>query len=251
MSNALLDELRQLLGAAQVLTEGDLSAWERDWRKRWHGKALAVVRPGSTAEVAAVVRACARQGVAIVPQGGNTGLVGCGVPDASGTQVLLSLARLNRVRAVDRANLTITVDAGMVLQTVQQAAADVGLLFPLSLAAEGSCTIGGNLATNAGGTQVLRFGNARDLCLGLEVVTAAGEVWHGLTGLRKDNTGYDLRNLMIGSEGTLGIITAATLKLFPQPAASLTAMASCESLAQCLALLGLAQARLGDRKSVV
>ena len=245
MSNALLDELRQLLGAAQVLTEGDLSAWERDWRKRWHGKALAVVRPGSTAEVAGVVRACARHGVAIVPQGGNTGLVGGGVPDASGTQVLLSLARLNRVRAVDRANLTITVDAGMVLQTVQQAAADVGLLFPLSLAAEGSCTIGGNLATNAGGTQVLRFGNARDLCLGLEVVTAAGEVWHGLTGLRKDNTGYDLRNLMIGSEGTLGIITAATLKLFPQPAASLTAMASCESLAQCLALLGLAQARLG------
>jgi len=245
MSTALLDELRQLLGAAQVLTEGDLSAWERDWRKRWHGKALAVVRPGSTAEVAAVVKACARHGAAIVPQGGNTGLVGGGVPDASGTQVLLSLVRLNHMRAIDHANLTITVDAGMVLQAVQQAAADAGLLFPLSLAAEGSCTIGGNLATNAGGTQVLRFGNARDLCLGLEVVTAAGEVWHGLAGLRKDNTGYDLRNLMIGSEGTLGIITAATLKLFPQPAASLTAMASCESLAQCLALLGLAQARLG------
>ena len=244
MTAVLLDELRQLLGAAQVLTDGDLSAWERDWRKRWHGKALAVVRPGNTAEVAAVVQACGRQGVAIVPQGGNTGLVGGGVPDTSGTQVLLSLARLNRMRAIDHANLTITVDAGMVLQAVQQAAADAGLLFPLSLAAEGSCTIGGNLATNAGGTQVLRFGNARDLCLGLELVTAAGEVWHGLAGLRKDNTGYDLRNLMIGSEGTLGIITAATLKLFPQPAASLTAMASCKSLAQCLALLGLAQARL-------
>ena len=242
---ALLDELRSLLGPAQVLCEGDLSAWERDWRKRWHGRALAVVRPGSTDEVAQVLQACARHGISVVPQGGNTGLVGGGVPDDSGTQVLLSLGRLNRVRSIDRANLTMTVDAGMVLQSVQQAAADAGLLFPLSLAAEGSCTIGGNLATNAGGTQVLRYGNARELCLGLEVVTARGEVWHGLTGLRKDNTGYDLRDLFIGSEGTLGVITAATLKLFPQPAASLTALARCESLDDCVALLGLSQARLG------
>ena len=245
MSHALIAELRQLLGASQVLTEGDLSAYERDWRKRWHGKSLAVVRPGTTAEVAALLLACARHGVSLVPQGGNTGLVGGGVPDDSGTQVLLSLSRLNRVRGIDRANLTMTVEAGCVLQTVQQAAADAGLLFPLSLAAEGSCTIGGNLATNAGGTQVLRYGNARELCLGLEMVTAQGEVWDGLTGLRKDNTGYDLRDLFIGSEGTLGVITAATLKLFPQPAASLTAMASTGSLAQCVALLGLAQARLG------
>jgi FAD/FMN-containing dehydrogenase len=245
MSLELIAELRQRVGAHQVLTEGDLSAYERDWRKRWHGKALAVVRPGNTAEVAAVVQACARHGVSLVPQGGNTGLVGGGVPDHSGTQVLLSLARLNRVRGIDRANLTMTVEAGCVLQTVQQAAADAGLLFPLSLAAEGSCTLGGNLATNAGGTQVLRYGNARDLCLGLEVVTAQGELWDGLAGLRKDNTGYDLRDLFIGSEGTLGVITAATLKLFPQPAASLTAMASTASLAQCVALLGLAQARLG------
>ncbi len=140
--------------------------------------------------------------------------------------MLLSLTRLNRVRAIDPANLTMTVDAGCILQNVQQAAAEAGLLFPLSLAAEGSCTIGGNLATNAGGTQVLRFGSARDLCLGLEVVTAEGEVWDGLSGLRKDNTGYDLRNLFIGSEGTLGIITAATLKLFPQPAATVTAWAT-------------------------
>ena len=245
MSQALIAELRQLLGAAQVLTEGDLSAYERDWRKRWHGKSLAVVRPGTTAEVAAVVLACVRHGASLVPQGGNTGLVGGGVPDDSGTQVLLSLGRLNRVRGIDRANLTMTVEAGCVLQTVQQTAADAGLLFPLSLAAEGSCTIGGNLATNAGGTQVLRYGNARELCLGLEVVTAQGELWDGLTGLRKDNTGYDLRDLFIGSEGTLGVITAATLKLFPQPAASLTAMASTGSVAQCVALLGLAQARLG------
>ena len=245
MSPALIAELRQLLGAAQVLTEGDLSAYERDWRKRWHGKSLAVVRPGTTAEVAAVVLACARHGASLVPQGGNTGLVGGGVPDDSGRQVLLSLARLNRVRSIDHANLTMTVEAGCVLQTVQQAAADAGLLFPLSLAAEGSCTIGGNLATNAGGTQVLRYGNARELCLGLEVVTAQGELWDGLTGLRKDNTGYDLRDLFIGSEGTLGVITAATLKLFVQPATSLTALASTDSMAQCVALLGLAQARLG------
>ena len=244
-SNALLVELRALLGEQQVLTEGDLSAWQIDWRKRWVGKALAVVRPGSTAEVAAVVQACARHGTALVPQGGNTGLVGGGVPDASGSQVLLSLARLNRVRGIDRANLTMTVEAGCVLQAVQQAADSAGLLFPLSLAAEGSCTIGGNLATNAGGTQVLRFGNARDLCLGLEVVTAAGEVWNGLSGLRKDNTGYDLRDLFIGSEGTLGIITAATLKLYPQPAASVTALTSCASLADCVTLLGLAQQALG------
>ena len=210
-SNALLIELRALLGDHQVLTDGDLSAWQNDWRKRWIGKALAVVRPGNTAEVAAVVKACARHNTTLVPQGGNTGLVGGGVPDASGSQLLLSLARMNSVRGIDRANLAMTVEAGCVLQAVQQAADRAGLLFPLSLAAEGSCTIGGNLATNAGGTQVLRFGNARELCLGLEVVTAAGEVWDGLSGLRKDNTGYDLRDLFIGSEGTLGIITAATL----------------------------------------
>ncbi len=240
-----LDGLRRLVGPARVLAEGDLSAWELDWRKRWRGKALAVVRPGSTEDVAAVVRACAAQGVSVVPQGGNTGLVGGGVPDDSGRQILLSLQRMNRVRALDRANLTLTVEAGCVLQAVQQAAAEAQLLFPLSLAAEGSCTIGGNLATNAGGTQVLRYGNARELCLGLEVVTAQGEVWNGLAGLRKDNTGYDLRDLFIGSEGTLGVITAATLKLHPQPAARMTALAACTSLQSCVSLLALSQSRLG------
>ncbi len=245
MSTSVLQALRRAVGEAQVIDQGDLSAWELDWRKRWQGKALAVVRPANTAEVAQVVRICAAHGVAIVPQGGNTGLVGGGVPDASGTQVLLSLARMNGVRQIDRANLTMTVDAGCVLQALQQAAAEVGLLFPLSLASEGSCTIGGNLGTNAGGTQVLRYGNARELCLGLEVVTAQGEVWDGLCGLRKDNTGYDLRDLFIGSEGTLGVITGATLKLFPRPAAELTALATCQTLTQCVALLGLAQARLG------
>jgi FAD/FMN-containing dehydrogenase len=205
--------------------------------------ALAVVRPGSTGEVAAVVKACAAHGTSVVPQGGNTGLVLGGIPDATGTQVVLSLARLNRIREIDAANLALTAEAGCVLQAVQEAAAAQGLLFALSLAAEGSCTIGGNLATNAGGTQVLRYGNARELCLGLEVVNAAGEVWDGLGGLRKDNTGYDLRDLIIGSEGTLGIITAATLKLHPQPAARMTALAACASLGDALALLQLAQQR--------
>ncbi|MCX2861813.1 FAD-binding oxidoreductase [Paucibacter sp. PLA-PC-4] len=241
----LLNELREALGASQVLVEGDLSAYEMDWRRRFPGRALAVVRPGSTAEVAAIVRLCAAYGVSLVPQGGNTGLVGGSTPDASGTQVLLSLARLNKVRAIDAANLTMTVEAGCVLQTVQEAAVGAGFLFPLSLAAEGSCTIGGNLASNAGGTQVLRYGNARDLCLGLEVVTSAGEVWEGLSGLRKDNTGYDLRDLFIGSEGTLGVITAATLKLYPRPAARMTALAACDTLEAAVALLSLAQARLG------
>ena len=245
MSAGVLGALRAAVGQAHVLVDGDLSAWELDWRKRWRGKALAVVRPGSTEEVAAVVRACAAQGASIVPQGGNTGLVGGGVPDASGTQVLLSLQRMNRVRGIDRANLTLTAEAGCVLQAVQQAADDAGLLFPLSMASEGSCTIGGTLATNAGGTQVLRYGNARALCLGLEVVTASGEVWHGLSGLRKDNTGYDLRDLFVGSEGTLGIVTAATLVLHPRPAATMTAMARCATLAACVDLLGAAQHGLG------
>jgi FAD/FMN-containing dehydrogenase len=243
---SLLDDLRAAVGRDHVLAEGDLSAWELDWRRRYRGRALAVVRPADTAEVAGVVRACVRHGVAIVAQGGNTGLVGASVPDASGKQVVLSLARLNRVREIDTVNLTMTVDAGCVLQTVQQAAADQRLLFPLSLGAEGSCTIGGNLATNAGGTQVLRYGNARELCLGLEVVTPTGEVWNGLAGLRKDNSGYDLRDLYIGSEGTLGVITAATLKLYPQPAAVFNAWVAVPTLDAAVDLLGRARVRLGS-----
>jgi len=245
----LIQQLRSICGAANVLTHddpgADLSAWEQDWRKRSRGRALAVVRPASSAEVAAVVKACAASGTSIVPQGGNTGLVVGSVPDDSGTQVVLSLTRMNAVRALDPDNLTMTVEAGCILQNLQDVAEKAGFLFPLSLAAEGSCTIGGNLGTNAGGTQVVRFGNARDLCLGLEVVTARGEVWNGLTGLRKDNTGYDLRHLMIGSEGTLGIITAATMKLYPLPAAQLTAWAAVPSMEAAVQLLGLAHARLG------
>ncbi len=224
----------------------DLTAWEQDWRRRARGRALAVVRPGSTDEVARVVAACAQAGASIVPQGGNTGLVMGSIPDDSGNQIVLSLSRLNKVRAIDRDNLTVTVEAGCVLQNLQQACAEAGLLFPLSLAAEGSCTIGGNLGTNAGGTQVVRYGNARDLCLGLEVVNAQGEIWDGLSGLRKDNTGYDLRHLFIGSEGTLGVITAATMKLYPMPAARLTAWAAVPSLDAAVRLLGLAHAQLGS-----
>ena len=245
MSHDLRGSLRSIAGTMNVLVDGDLSAYELDWRKRSRGKALAVVRPASTSEVAAVVKACAAAGVSIVTQGGNTGLVGGSIPDESGQQVVLSLQRMNTVRSMDAANLTMTVDAGCILQNLQDTAEKAGFLFPLSLAAEGSCTIGGNLATNAGGTQVVRYGNARDLCLGLEVVTAQGEIWHGLSGLRKDNTGYDLRDLFVGSEGTLGIITAATLKLYPMPAARLTAWAAVPSMEHAVTLLGLAHKHLG------
>lgn len=243
---SLLSALRSAVGISNVLTEGDLSAWEEDWRHRMRGKALAVVRPSKTEEVAAVVKACFDAGVSIVPQGGNTGLVAGATPDSSGMQVVLSLTRMQAVRSIDTANLTITVEAGCVLQKLQETVESAGYLFPLSMAAEGSCTIGGNLATNAGGTQVLRYGNARELCLGVEVVTATGEVWNGLSGLRKDNTGYDLRDLFIGSEGTLGIITAATLKLFPQPASRLTAWVAVPGLPEAVKLLGLAQGALGS-----
>ena len=239
-----MQNLRTIVGDAHVLTEGDLRAWEQDWRKRERGKALAVVRPANTDQVAAVVKGCVAERVSIVPQGGNTGMAVGSTPDASGTQVVLSLTRLNAIRTIDAANLTVTVEAGCVLKTLQEACAAQGFLFPLSLAAEGSCTIGGNLGTNAGGTQVVRYGNTRELCLDLEVVTAQGEVWSGLTGLRKDNTGYDLRHLFIGSEGTLGVITAATMKMVPMPVAMLTAFASVPSLAAAVELLGRAHKTL-------
>ena len=198
--NRLIDSLRFITGDAHVLTGEGLTAYERDWRGREHGRALCVVRPGSTLEVSAVVKACAAAGVAMVPQGGNTGLVMGSTPDTSGREVVINLQRMNKVRHLDPANATLTADAGCILQDVQQAADQAGFLFALSLASEGSCTLGGNLASNAGGTQVLRYGNTRDLCLGLEVVTAQGHVWQGLSGLRKDNTGYDLRHLFIGSD---------------------------------------------------
>ncbi len=225
----------------------DMAPYLTDWRRTYTGKALAVIRPANTAEVARVVKICAAYGAPIVPQGGNTGQVGGSVPDASGDAIVLSLNRMNHIRAIDTDNDTMTVDAGVILQTVQDAARAADRLFPLSLAAEGSCTIGGNLSTNAGGTNVLRYGNARDLVLGLEVVTAAGDIWHGLSGLRKDNTGYDLRHLLIGAEGTLGVITAATLKLFPLPKVRAVAFVAVASPAHAVLLLNRAKHAFADR----
>jgi len=238
---------RAAIGAAHVLTDAaDTAGYLTDQRGRYTGRALAVLRPADTAEVAALVQLCARHGIPLVPQGGNTGLVLGSVPDQQGNAVVLSLRRLNRIRAVDPLNNTMTVEAGCVLQHLQEQAAAVDRLFPLSLAAEGSCTIGGNLSTNAGGTGVLRYGNTRELCLGLEVVTAEGEIMSSMKGLRKDNTGYDLRDLFIGAEGTLGIITAAVVKLFPQPRAQLTALVALQTPVQALQLLQQAQARCGS-----
>ena len=242
----LLSRLRQVVGAEQVLTApADTAAYLTDWRGRFTGRAQAVVRPSNASEVAAIVAACAETHTPIVPQGGNTGLAGGATPDTSADAVVLSLKRLNRVRGIDAINGTITVDAGCVLRDVQQAAEAGGRLFPLSLAAEGSATIGGNLSTNAGGTQVLRYGNARELALGLEVVLPSGELWNGLRALRKDNTGYDLRDLFIGAEGTLGVITAACLKTFPLPRSQVTALFALDSVAAALSLLPLAQSLAG------
>ena len=241
----LVKSLQDLLGSEQVLT-GELAApYLTDWRGRFQGQAQAVVRPASTEEVAKVVKLCALHRVPIVPSGGNTSLCGAATPDQSGQAVVISLARMNQVRSIDTDNDTMVVEAGCILQSLQEAARAAGRLFPLSLAAEGSCTIGGNLATNAGGTQVLRYGNTRELTLGLEVVTAEGEIWHGLRGLRKDNTGYDLRDLYIGSEGTLGIITAAAMKLYPLPVAQRTAMLALNTLEDAVAFLSRARAGFG------
>ena len=241
-----LSTLRAAFSGRLLTDPVDMAAHLTDWRGKWTGRAIAVAQPDGTEGVAAVLQWCFARGVPVVPQGGNTGLSGGSTPDDSGRAIVLSLARLNKLRAVDPVNNTIVVEAGVTLQQVQDAGREAGRLFPLSLAAQGSCTIGGNLATNAGGTQVLRYGNARELCLGLEVVTVEGEVWNGLRGLRKDNTGYDLRDLFIGSEGTLGVITAAVLKLFPLPAAQVVAFVAVPSPAAAVQLLQLAQARLGS-----
>jgi len=235
-----------IVGDANVLVDtSDQARYLTDERGRYTGRALAVVRPGATAEVAAIVRACADARVPIVPQGGNTGLVGGATPDASGDAIVLSTERMRAVRRVDPVNDTIVVEAGVPLAAVQRAAADVDRLFPLSLASEGSCTIGGNLSTNAGGTGVLRYGNARELCLGLEAVLPDGTVVANLSGLRKDNTGYRWSELLIGAEGTLGIITAATMRLFPMPRAKLTAWAALASPRAAVELLAMAQRHCG------
>ncbi|WP_035654751.1 FAD-binding oxidoreductase [Bradyrhizobium sp. STM 3809] len=244
----LITTLQGIVGSSHVLTAAeDQAPYLRDWLGKYQGAALAVVRPGSTAEVAAVMAACTGARVAVVPQGGHTSLSGGATPDASGRAIVLSLSRMNRIRAVDAIGQTIVVDAGVVLAKVQDAAREAGLLFPLSLGSEGSCTVGGNLAANAGGVAVLRYGVMRELTLGLEVVLPDGRVWDGLRALRKDNTGYALRDLFIGSEGTLGIITGAVLKLFPQPTARATAFVAVADAAAALKLLQSSRTRCGDR----
>lgn len=242
---SLFTDLQHLLGEHYVQSSQQVVERLTDRHRRYKGNVVAAVRPANTSEVAAVVHLCGQYAIPIVVQGGNTGLMGAATPDESGRSVLLLLDRLDRIRAIDTHNDTITVEAGCILQNVQNTAQQAGRLFPLSLASEGSCTIGGNLGTNAGGNAVLRFGNARELTLGLEVVTAEGEVWEGLSGLRKDNTGYDLRNLYIGSEGTLGIITAATLKLYPLPNAQCTAFVAFESLSQAVNFLSFTREAFG------
>ncbi|OZI20402.1 hydroxyacid dehydrogenase [Bordetella genomosp. 9] len=248
MDSELIRRLAHVVGDdGLVLDEAAQAPYVEDWLRKWRGRTPVVVRPRNTTEVAAVMRLCRQSGTPVVPQGGNTGMSGGAAPDDSGAQVILSLNRMKRIREVDTVNNTITVDAGVLLADVQNAARDAGRHFPLSLGAEGSCTIGGNLATNAGGTAVLRYGNTRDLALGLEVVLPDGRVWSGLRGLRKDNTGYDLRGLFIGSEGTLGIITGAVLKLYPRPQGRVTAWVGAESCDAVVSLLTRLQARCGER----
>ena len=245
--STLRQRLAAIVGERGIITAAeDMAPYLADWRGLYQGNAVAVVRPASTAEVAEIVRLCAQTRTPLVPQGGNTGMCGAATPDATGTAVVISLGRMNRIIEVNALNNTMTVEAGCILANIQQAAADVDRLFPLSLGGEGSCVIGGNISTNAGGINVLRYGNTRDLVLGLEAVLPDGRVWDGLRGLRKDNTGYDLKHLFIGAEGTLGIVTQAVLKLFPRPHGNVTAFAGITDPAQAVELLALLRAQCGD-----
>jgi len=239
--------LRAIVGDKGLITDDQgKHPYLTDWRENYLGTALAIVRPATTEEVAAVVKLCAAETVAIVPQGGNTGMSGGGTPHEDGREIVLSLTRMNRILEIDKVGYTMTVEAGVVLKTIQEAAADSDRLFPLSLGAEGSCTIGGNLSTNAGGVQVLHYGNARNLVLGLEVVLPSGEIWNGLRALKKDNTGYDLRDLYLGAEGTLGIITKAILKLWPKPKDHATSWSAVPSPQAAVELLSGAYAASED-----
>jgi FAD/FMN-containing dehydrogenase len=245
---AAIDVLGAIIGPRYVIGPGpDQESFLTDWRGRYHGEALAVVKPADTGEVAAVMRWCAANRVAIVPQGGNTGMCGAATPLSPTPAIVIRLDRLNRIRWLSRLGDAIAVDAGCVLANIQAAAEDAGRLFPLSLGAEGSCQIGGNLSTNAGGTAVLRYGTMRELTLGLEVVLPDGEILDAMTALRKDSTGYDIKQLFIGAEGTLGIITGAVLKLFPRPRRRAVAMAKLASIDAALDLLAEARSRLGER----
>jgi len=249
-AHTLIERLAAIVGGPGLITDAhDMEPYVVDWRRWYRGRTPAVVRPASTEEVSAVVKLCAETGTGVVPQGGNTGMCGGATPSAAGNEIVLALGRMNRIRELDTLNNTITADAGCILANLQQAAHDADRLFPLSLGAEGSCQIGGNLATNAGGINVLRYGNTRDLALGLEVVLPDGRVWNGLKGLRKDNTGYDLKDLYIGSEGTLGVITGAVLKLYPRPRTRLTALMAVADPAAAVQLLARLRSACGERIS--
>jgi FAD/FMN-containing dehydrogenase len=248
LNNTIIEELKGIVGAAGWLSNTrDLEPYLTEWRGLYTGKTPLALFPASTEEVAAIARVCSQHGIAIVPQGGNTGLAGGAIPGLSGRdEILVGLRRMNRVRDLDADNFTMTVDAGCILAALQEHAQDHGLCFPLSMASEGSCQIGGNISTNAGGTNVLRYGNTRELVLGLEAVLPDGSVYEGLSGLRKDNTGYDLKQLFIGAEGTLGIVTAATVKLFPAPRSNSTALLAVADPAAAVQLFRAARTHVGD-----
>lgn len=244
----LLRRAGDIVGPARVLTDPrDTEPYQKDWRDRYRGAVLAVLQPGNADEVAGLVRACGDMRVAVVPQGGNTGLTGGAVARDDRPSVIISLSRLNRIREIDVRNNSMVVEAGCILENVRSAAQEKGRLFPMLLGSVGSCEIGGLVSTNAGGTGVLRYGNMRELVMGLEVVLPDGSKWDGLRALRKDNTGYDLKQLFIGAEGTLGIVTAAVLKLFPQSTASATAMVALNSVLPAVDLLQFLQERIGNR----
>lgn len=245
-SATLLAELTATVGSAHTISDPtEQVPYLTEWRGRYKGRTPLVVKPSSVAQVSAILKACNAARVGVVPQAGNTGLVGGQIPHETGTEIVLSVARLNAIRSVDEAASTITVEAGVTLAAVQAAAENASLLFPLSMASEGSCCIGGNLATNAGGVAVLAYGNARAQVLGLEAVLADGRIWNGLSSLHKDNTGYDLKNLLVGSEGTLGVITAATLKLYPRPKDTATALIAFADLDSVAAFFQLTRSEAG------
>jgi FAD/FMN-containing dehydrogenase len=247
---ALHDRLREIVGGQGLLTDpADCAPFLADHLGRCRGRALAVVQPASVAEVSQVLALCDAAGVGVVPHGGNTGYYGGAIPDDSGTQLVLSLRRLNRIRSIDPDNNSLIAEAGCILRQVQEAAEAAGRFFPLSIGSQGSCQIGGNLSTNAGGVNVLRYGMTRDLVLGLEVVLPGGQVLAGLTALRKDNTGYDIKSLFLGAEGTLGVITAASFKLFPQIRAHATALTALPDVRAAVTLLGRLREASGDRVS--